>query len=165
MNAKISKATKSKKGFTLVELVIVIAILAILSAIAVPIVTTLIMSSKLSVMQSDCETINMMVMECRNNYLTHNRTTTYGENSVTAATATLEDVCYTCNLDYSNGDLFTRTIGADTYQMVYRNGKVLISGNGMDCGNPVANVANVKDGDCLILSESTLIADLEKITK
>ncbi|MBQ1517912.1 MAG: prepilin-type N-terminal cleavage/methylation domain-containing protein, partial [Clostridia bacterium] len=41
-----SSGTKSRKGFTLIELVIVIAILAIISAIAIPVIVTSINSSK-----------------------------------------------------------------------------------------------------------------------
>lgn len=65
MSEKI-KRRKSKKAFTLVELVIVIAILAILAAIAIPVITTTINSAKLSTMQSDSATIEMLIKEAIN---------------------------------------------------------------------------------------------------
>ncbi len=55
------QANRSKKGFTLVELVIVIAILAILAAIAIPVITTTINSAKLSALESDKTTIDMVL--------------------------------------------------------------------------------------------------------
>jgi len=57
----------SKKAFTLVELVIVIAVLAILAAIAIPVITSLINSSKLSVMKSDCQTVEIVIKEAMAN--------------------------------------------------------------------------------------------------
>ena len=60
------QAKRSKKGFTLVELVIVIAILAILAAVAIPVITTTIKSAKLSTMESNAASLNMMVKEAIN---------------------------------------------------------------------------------------------------
>ncbi|MBQ2152681.1 MAG: prepilin-type N-terminal cleavage/methylation domain-containing protein [Clostridia bacterium] len=60
---KKQKKKNSKKAFTLVELVIVIAILAILAAIAVPVITTIINSGKLSVLESDCQTVEVAIKE------------------------------------------------------------------------------------------------------
>ena len=56
----------SKKAFTLVELVIVIAVLAVLAAIAIPVITTSINSTKISVMESDAATVEMLLKEAIN---------------------------------------------------------------------------------------------------
>ncbi len=64
---KTKKKKASKKAFTLVELVIVIAVLAILAAIAIPVITSLINSSKLSVMKSDCQTVEIVIKEAMAN--------------------------------------------------------------------------------------------------
>ena len=49
----------SKKGFTLVELVIVIAILAILAAIAIPVVNSIINTASRNGALSDAQTIEL----------------------------------------------------------------------------------------------------------
>lgn len=50
-------ALKNKKGFTLVELIVVIAIIAVLVAIAVPAMTGYINDAKTSVNQSNCRSV------------------------------------------------------------------------------------------------------------
>ena len=112
------QAKKSKKGFTLVELVIVIAILAILAAIAIPVITTTINSSKMSVMESDCATVNMLVKEAINNQEAGITTTTYAGIAATdKATLTVSHVLAENNLP-AGTDFFTRSIGGSTYNMV-----------------------------------------------
>ena len=91
------QAKKSKKGFTLVELVIVIAILAILAAIAIPVITTTINSSKLSTLDSDKTTVDMVLKEAVNTYKASIDTTTY--NSKMAKSATVSDVFAEQDLD------------------------------------------------------------------
>ena len=123
MNEKIKRTKKSKKGFTLVELVIVIAILAILAGIAIPVITTAINSSKLSVMKSDAATMNMIVKEAVNTSKVDLRLSQY--NGKTAMLANLGDVCIAANLGQSgkykvdDGTFFEREIGNKTYEMVY----------------------------------------------
>lgn len=51
----------NKKGFTLVELVIVVAVMAILVAIAIPTVQSVTKSAKDSVYDSNCQTILSMI--------------------------------------------------------------------------------------------------------
>ncbi len=55
----------SKKGFTLVELVIVIAILAILAAIAIPVVNSIINTASKNGALSNAETIELAIKECQ----------------------------------------------------------------------------------------------------
>lgn len=60
------QAKQSKKGFTLVELVIAIAIIAILASIAIPVIISTINSADKSTLESDAATIEMMVKACVN---------------------------------------------------------------------------------------------------
>lgn len=60
-----NKIKNSKKGFTLVELVVVIAILAILAAIAIPVVASTIKSSQVSSSQSNAQTIELAIKEAQ----------------------------------------------------------------------------------------------------
>ena len=120
------QAKKSKKGFTLVELVIVIAILAILAAIAIPVITTTINSSKISTMESDRTTIDMVLKEAVNTYKASITTTTYA--GATAASATVSHVLLANNLD--SALLNSRTIGGSTFSFVWDNGAVEIAGPG-----------------------------------
>ncbi len=117
------QAKKSKKGFTLVELVIVIAILAILAAIAIPVITTTINSSKMSTMESDRTTIDMILKEAVNTYKASITTTTY--NSKTAATATVDDVFTENNLAVTLLD--PRTIGGSDYVISWNGSNAVIS--------------------------------------
>ena len=111
------QAKKSKKGFTLVELVIVIAILAILAAIAIPVITTTINSSKMSVMESDTATVNMLVKEAINNRLAKISTTTYNTKPATDEGLLVDDVLFANNLDPEADDFYSRDIGGKTYAM------------------------------------------------
>lgn len=58
-----AKKIKSKKGFTMVELVVVIAILAILSAIAIPVVAATTRSSVVSKAKTNASTIEYAFKE------------------------------------------------------------------------------------------------------
>ena len=120
------QAKKSKKGFTLVELVIVIAILAILAAIAIPVITTTINSAKLSTLDSDKTTVDMVLKECINTYKTGNTVTKY--NTKTADAATVEDVFIEQKLDLKLLD--SRTIGGTAYQIVWNGGAASIAQGG-----------------------------------
>lgn len=57
------KSSRSKKGFTLVELVVVIAIIAILAAIAIPVVSATVKSSVVSRAKANSHTIEVAFKE------------------------------------------------------------------------------------------------------
>ena len=61
-NALTSRFKKKKKGFTLIELIIVIAIIAILGAIAIPSFTTIRENSKKKSDEASAETIKRTVI-------------------------------------------------------------------------------------------------------
>ena len=52
---------KTKKGFTLVELVIVVAVMAVLVAVAIPTVSSITKTAKKSVIKSNAQTIESMI--------------------------------------------------------------------------------------------------------
>lgn len=134
---KVFKRKNAKKGFTLVELVIVIAILSILAAIAIPVITTTINSAKISVMKSDTETMNMIIKECVNTSKVHLRTSVYNGN--VAALATIGDVCKENNIGQGakglradDGTFFRRDIGGEYYEMVYTKKHDIVLSGGDD---------------------------------
>lgn len=96
MNERVSKK-KSKSGFTLVELVIVIAILAVLAGIAIPVITTTINASKMSVLDSDRATVEMILKEAFASYKTEIKYPKY--NSKAPYAATVSDVLVENNID------------------------------------------------------------------
>lgn len=51
----------NKKGFTLVELVIVVAVMAILVAVAIPAVSTITATARDQVAESNCQTIESLI--------------------------------------------------------------------------------------------------------
>lgn len=72
----------SKKGFTLVELVIVIAILAILAAVAIPVVTSIVGKAKKSAAMEQAAEIQQCVATCyamESSPLDSNKISTVGE--------------------------------------------------------------------------------------
>lgn len=165
MNKAISKARKNnKKGFTLVELVIVIAILAILSALVIPLISTTIGAAKFSVMESDSETLDMLIAECKSNAVACNRVVTYGKTGVTASLATVGDICYSNQIDTkanASGDtFFTRTFDNTTYQMVYSNGHVCISGGANSYGTQAADITAAGANGCVTITASTTMLQL-----
>ncbi len=133
---------KSEKGFSLVELVIVISILAIIAAIAIPVITTTINSSKISVMESDCESVNVIVKEAIAASMAHMDDIKYGAKTATDATLTIRDV-FNEN-DINTNVLNSRIIGGSTYCIVWNSVQ----------RNAVVSVTNTEWPD------TTLIKDL-----
>ena len=124
------KKKKTKSGFTLVELVIVIAILAILAAIAIPVINTTIRSAKLSAMESDCATVNMLVKEAVNTSKIHMAAVRW--NNQTIYSATINDVCIE-NQIKAAPEMYKREIGNTTYYMVWTPEKsIKVSGDGLE---------------------------------
>lgn len=119
---------KSKKGFTLVELVIVIAILAILAAIAIPAIKTTINSAKMSVLKSDCETLQILFDEAFMTYREGNRAVvTYNGKSLEEAT--YKDIILEAGLDWEDFDTFhkPRVIAGKKYYFYWMGGKIVYS--------------------------------------
>lgn len=117
MAKRMKRKAKRKSGFTLVELVIVIAILAILAAIAIPVITTTINSSKMSVMESDCETINIVIKEAMMASMAQMDTVVYDGKKATDAALTVGEVLEANELDLSV--LNSKIIGGKTYCIVW----------------------------------------------
>ena len=145
------QAKKSKKGFTLVELVIVIAILAILAAIAIPVITTTINSSKLSTLDSDKTTVDMVLKEAVNTYKASIDTTTY--NSKMAKSATVSDVFAEQDLDLKILD--DRTIGGSHYRIIW-------TGSACSVSSGTAAITTAPTGGT-ILASNTSIASLSSM--
>ena len=134
------QAKKSKKGFTLVELVIVIAILAILAAIAIPVITTTINSSKLSTMESDTATVNMLLKEAVNTSKASIKTTKWGGKDYTQAT--VDDVLAQNDLR-TDADFFKRHIGGSDYELVWtdKHNVAIQGGDYEETGEPIKGMA------------------------
>lgn len=115
--------TNGKKGFTLVELVIVIAILAILAAIAIPIISSAVNSAKLSAMESDSVTVETVLTAALVDYETGNKNTTYN-NAPATGTTRVSDVLKENNIENIQ---FSRTIGGVNYYMVWKNKGLSVS--------------------------------------
>ncbi len=124
------KRRQNKKGFTLVELVIVIAILAILAAIAIPVIRSTVRSAKLSAMESDCSTINMLVKEAINTSKVELKATKWNGRNIYQAT--INDVCQENQVPLGP-DVFRRNISGDVYEMVWTDEKnIKVAGPGYD---------------------------------
>lgn len=131
------QAKRSKKGFTLVELVIVIAILAILAAIAIPVITTTIKSAKLSTMESDATTLNMLVKEAINTSKAEIKATTWNDQDYTQVT--ISDICAENDIDDS-GEFYTRHISGGEYSIAWDDAakNIGVMGDGYDfSGTPL----------------------------
>lgn len=169
MKNKISKV-RSKNGFTLVELVIVIAILAILAAIAIPVINTTINSARISVMESDAATLDLLVAECIASSKAGITTTTYGTANHTAASATVGDICESNHLGSSafpltatagGNTFFHRTFSNGEYKMVYYQHNIRVSGGAAAYGAPQTNITQ---GGCVEITANTTMVMLDNRT-
>ena len=116
----------SKKGFTLVELVIVIAILAILASIAIPVISTTVNSAKLSALDTDSTTVEMLFKEAFSAYKTGMKTTYNGKEP---SAATLNDVLVENKINPKVMDV--RKVGGTNYCIVWSS---LLEGTGIKSG-------------------------------
>ena len=145
MSQKIKAAVvrkNSKKAFTVVELVIVIAVLGLLAAIAVPVITTSINSSKLSVMESDAATVEMLLKEAINCSKVKLNTL---YNNKTVSNATVKDVLIQNHIEDSVMEV--KTIGGVKYAIYWdttTQGTSLHSGNGLTPYNVNTTIASLE---------------------
>lgn len=79
ITTKKAELQNSKKGFTLVELVVVIAILAILAAIAIPVVNSIINTATKNGAESNAQSIELAVKEAQS-YIASGSTEVYDGN-------------------------------------------------------------------------------------
>lgn len=128
MSSKL-KSVNSKKAFTLLELVIVIAVLGVLAAIAVPVITTSINSAKLSTMESNAATVEMLLKEAINTSKVGMKTT---YNNQRVINASVEDVLIENNIDLQVMEV--QQIGKENYAIYWETtaqGTSIHSGTGI----------------------------------
>lgn len=137
------KSVNSKKAFTLVELVIVIAVLGILAAIAVPVITTSINSTKISVMESNAATVEMLLKEAINTSRVGMKVE-YNNNNV--ANATVKDVLIENDIDLDV--MAVHKIGREDYAIYWETttqGTTLHSGTGVTAFDINTSVADLDE--------------------
>lgn len=101
---------KNNKGFTLAELLIVVAIIAVLTAIAIPVFTTQLEKSREA---TDMSNLRAAYAEVMANYLANGaKTGTAGTDSATTATVTARQTVDGWQ-NPANGVLYTRVNGSE----------------------------------------------------
>ncbi|MBQ3691816.1 MAG: type II secretion system protein [Clostridia bacterium] len=135
------KSVKSKRAFTLIELVVVIAVLGVLAAIAIPVITTSINAAKISTMESNAATVEMLLKEAVNTSKA-SMTTVYNNQRV--INATVEDVLIQNNIDLEV--MSVQRIGKLDYAIYWDNtaqGTSLHTGTNMSAYNIKTKVASL----------------------
>ena len=142
MSSKL-KSVKSKKAFTLVELVIDIAVLGVLAAIAIPVITTTINSAKLSTLESDSATVEMLLKEAINTSKAGMKTE---YNNKRVINATVADVLIQNNVDLDV--MGVHDIGGQSYAIYWETtaqGTSIHSGTGISAYDINTSVARLDD--------------------
>jgi len=111
-----TRLTDNKRGFTLVELVIVIAILAILAAIAIPVVNSILVTSAKNAALTDAETVESSIKIARSEYGAKTYDTYIGIRS--SVCPSLKDVVKVNGLDTA---ISHKTVGGDIYVPVWNS--------------------------------------------
>ena len=127
----------NKKGFTLVELVIVVAVMAVLVAIAIPTVSSITQSAKDAVAASNAQTIESMIkLEEANKAKTGDGTATLTEqevaNAVAAAKLGITEGTFYYNTQTGAVTTTAATPSATLFSITFdaKNAKVSVKGNG-----------------------------------
>lgn len=123
--AALQKRRGGKKGFTLVELVIVIAILAILAAIAIPTVSGIIRTANENVDRSNAQAIELAV---KSSY-TELQAGTWDGSGLGGANATAATLTVAQALTHNGMDPALLTSTRTGNKFVFNNGKVMIQLN------------------------------------
>ncbi|MBQ1546331.1 MAG: type II secretion system protein [Clostridia bacterium] len=145
LSQRMKRSKKSKKGFTLVELVVVIAVLGVLAAVAIPVITSTIRSAKISVMQSNCGTLNMLVKEAINNSKINMKAVRYNDKDIYHAT--IYDVCKENEMPVDEEGFFAQEIRGDKYEIVWTSKhNIALQGPGLDdTGTPITGEEFISD--------------------
>lgn len=137
------KSVRSKKAFTMVELVIVIAVLGVLAAIAIPVITTTINSSKLSTMESNSATVEMLLKEAINSSKAGIKAK---YNNQRLINATVKDILIQSNVDLQVMEV--QQIGEENYAIYWETtaqGTSIHSGTGITAFDIETKVSALDD--------------------
>lgn len=129
---------KTKKGFTLVELVIVVAVMAILVAVAIPTVSAITGTARKNVADTNAQTIESMIKLGEAEYVNSSSAAvdpTYGASQIQLAlnNAKLGIEEGTFYYIIANGSCIVSesapsgTQGTDYYKIVYTNGSATVN--------------------------------------
>ena len=136
-----------KKGFTLVEMVIVIAIIAVLSAIAIPQAARMRIAGNISKAKGDLRALQSGV---ENYYIHHNNAYPTALSNLTSA---VPKIIYTLPKDpFTNGANYGYGLSANgTYYAMYSVGS---AGDGAATVNEAGNITETDNASCIYVSNA-----------
>jgi prepilin-type N-terminal cleavage/methylation domain-containing protein len=136
-----------KKGFTLAEMVIVIAIIAIVSAIAIPNASRMRIAGNISKAKGD---LRALQSAAENYYIHHNNTYPSALSNLTSATPR---IIYSLPLDpFNSGRNYGYSLSpAGAYYVMYSIGSV---GDGNASVSDTGNITETDDPSCIFVSNA-----------